>query len=221
LEFKGVEISWLGHAGFMIRGGGRVLVIDPYQVRARARIEADVVFVTHDHFDHLSPTDLAKVSSPGKTVIVAARNCAKQLGPVSAREKRLVAWGDGGEVGGVRYSAVPAYNVNKFREPGVPFHPKEYGGVGFVLDVAGVKIYHAGDTDFIPEMRGLVGINVALLPVSGVYVMTPHEAAEAASIVSPELAIPMHYGSIVGSRRDAEEFKGRARCRVEILDAEA
>lgn len=219
LQFKGLEIRWLGHAGFSVRGGGLEIVFDPFQLKVRPRA-ADIVFITHEHFDHLSTDDLAKVSSPEKTTIVAAKNCAANLERVACKSKILVAAGDRGEVGGVSYTVVPAYNVNKFKSPGIVYHPREYGGVGFVVELAGVRLYHPGDSDIIPEMRGLGRIDVAFLPVSGVYVMTATEAAEAANIIAPEVAIPMHYGAIVGSRRDAEEFRSRARCRVEILEIE-
>ncbi|MCS7145605.1 MAG: MBL fold metallo-hydrolase [Nitrososphaerota archaeon] len=221
LAFKGLEVRWLGHAGFSVRGGGREIVFDPYQLKTRAKLEADIVFITHEHFDHLSASDLAKVTSPQKTTIVAARNCMDGLAKVSCKSKVFVTPGDKGEVEGVRYWAVPAFNVNKFRSPGVVFHPREYGGVGFVVEVAGVRIYHPGDTDVIPEMRQLGRIDLAFLPVSGVYVMTAAEAVEAANIIAPEVAVPMHYGAIAGSRRDAEEFKSKAKCRVEILEPEA
>ncbi|MEM0482117.1 MAG: MBL fold metallo-hydrolase [Nitrososphaerota archaeon] len=220
LAYKGLEIRWLGHAGFSIRWGGREIVFDPYQLKTKSKREADAVFITHDHFDHLSANDIAKVSSPAKTTIVAAKNCMAGLGGVPCKSRVLVTTGDRGEVGDLRYTVVPAYNVNKFRAPGVVYHPREYGGVGYVVELAGVWVYHPGDTDFIPEMRGLGKIDVAFLPVSGVYVMTAAEAAEAANTIMPDVAIPMHYGTIVGSRKDAEEFKKRARCRVEILEPE-
>ncbi len=218
LEYRGLEIRWLGHSGFSVRGGGREIVFDPYQIKTRR--EADIVFITHDHFDHLSVNDLKRVSAPEKTTILASKNCMARLEGVACKSKVLVTAGDRGEAGEVRYTVVPAYNVNKFRSPGVVYHPREYGGVGFIVEFFGVRIYHPGDTDFIPEMRGLGKIDVAFLPVSGVYVMTAQEAAEAANTIAPDVAIPMHYGSIVGSRKEAEEFKRRAKCRVEILEPE-
>ncbi|GBC70610.1 hypothetical protein HRbin02_00378 [Candidatus Calditenuaceae archaeon HR02] len=220
LVYKGLEIRWLGHAGFSIRWSGREVVFDPYQLKTKTKMAADVVFITHDHFDHLSANDLAKVTSPERTTIVAAKNCMSGLVSVSCRSKVFVTTGDHGEAGDLRYTVVTAYNVNKFRSPGVVYHPKEYGGVGYLVELAGVRVYHPGDTDFIPEMKGLGKIDVAFLPVSGVYVMTAAEAAEAANTIMPDVAIPMHYGTIVGSRKDAEEFKKMAKCRVEILEPE-
>jgi L-ascorbate metabolism protein UlaG (beta-lactamase superfamily) len=109
--------------------------------------------------------------------------------------------------------------VNKFRSPGVPFHPLESGYAGFVLTVAGVRIYHAGDTDQIPEMQSL-RVDVALLPVGGHYTMTAIEAVQAAAVIRPQIAVPMHMGAIVGSRADAEYFRDQANCAVEILPLE-
>lgn len=218
-NFGGVSITWLGHDGFLIEGGGRAVVIDPFQVRAPGR-KVDVAFVTHDHFDHCSLEDLRRFVDPGATTVVAAENCSRALRDLKAREVRYVKPGEAGEAAGIGFRAVHAYNVNKFRAPGQPFHPKGYGGVGYVIRIGGISIYHAGDTDFIPEMRELGPVDVALLPVSGTYVMTAEEAAEAAKAISPKLAIPMHFGAIVGSVRDAERFRSLAGVSVEVLEPE-
>ncbi len=122
-------------------------------------------------------------------------------------------------VKGIPISAVPAYNVNKFRSPGVPFHPQESGYVGFVLTVEGQRIYHAGDTDSISEI-GSIDADIALLPVSGTYVMTADEALEAVKVIKPQVAIPMHIGRGIGSLADAEHFKEKASVPVEILPLE-
>ncbi|MEM0349255.1 MAG: MBL fold metallo-hydrolase [Candidatus Caldarchaeum sp.] len=200
---RDVEITWLGHDGFRITRGNFVVYIDPYQIRGGPA--GDLVLISHDHFDHLSVDDLKKIVS-SKTTIVAAKNCQNKIGKLSVAEVKYVAPGDEVSVGEAKVKAVHAYNVNKFREPGKVFHPREYGGVGYVLTLGGVSIYHAGDTDFIPEMKGL-SVDVALLPVSGTYVMTAAEAAEAAKSMQAKVVIPMHYGAIVGSEQDAHAFK--------------
>jgi L-ascorbate metabolism protein UlaG (beta-lactamase superfamily) len=213
----GVVIEWLGHDSFRIQGQGIVIYTDPYKL-ASPRPPADIVLVTHEHFDHCSPSDIGQVLKEG-TVVVAPRialDCVAR-----ARAPRILeaeAWSTL-EVKGARITPVPAYNVNKFRSPGVVFHPKEDGRVGYIVELGGTKIYHAGDTDLIPETRrlGEMGIDVALLPVSGVYVMTPEEAAEAARIIRPRVAIPMHYGSIVASKREAERFKKLLEGEVEVV----
>jgi len=215
-EYQGVRISWLGHDSFRIRNG-QTIIIDPFKIRAIPD-KADILLISHEHFDHLSLDDIKKVISD-KTTIVTIPACKKELSSMKVREVKAVKPGDKLALGDITLEAVPAYNLNKFREPGKPFHPKEDGKVGFILSVKGVRIYHAGDTDPIPEMKGFK-TDVALLPVSGTYVMTPEEAAEAARMIKPKLAIPMHYGTIVGSESDAEKFKQLATCPVQILKPE-
>jgi L-ascorbate metabolism protein UlaG (beta-lactamase superfamily) len=119
----------------------------------------------------------------------------------------------------VLVETVPAYNVNKFRSPGQPFHPKQEQMLGFIVTMNGVRIYHAGDTDPIPEMEGMK-VDIACIPVGGTYVMIAEEAAEAARRIKPKIAIPMHYGSIVGNQGDADKFKKLASCEVQILSKE-
>ena len=218
LEYEGIQITWLGHDGFKLKKG-KVVYVDPYQLKSAAE-PADVVCVTHEHFDHLSVDDLKKVVTSHTTVvtIAACQEAAKGLRPKAVR---VVKSGDRIEVEGIAIDVVPAYNTSKFRSPGKPFHPQAEGKVGFVLGLGGIRIYHAGDTDEIPEMAKVAGVDVALLPVSGTYVMTAAEAINACLAIRPKLAIPMHYGAIVGSAADAEAFKKGAECRVELLKPEA
>ena len=214
-----VEFVWLGHDGFRVKAPGLTLYFDPYEIGGGE--PADLILVSHSHFDHLSPGDIAKVST-SETVVVTTPQGKPQLSKVKLKEVLTVKPGERLTVKGVEINAIPAYNVNKFRAPGQVFHPKEEGGVGFLVNLAGVKIYHAGDTDNIPEMEGLQP-DVALIPVSGTYVMTAEEAAEALKRIRPKVAIPMHYGAIVGSRRDAERFSQLApkEVKVVILEKEA
>ena len=213
---KGVKITWLGHDGFRIQNG-QTIYIDPFQIGGTPP-KADVVLVSHEHFDHLSLDDLKKIVSPN-TVIIAHKQSHGELSKLKAKEVKLMKPGDSTKVGKLEVEAVPAYNVNKFREPGKVFHPKEDGKLGFVLTVNGVRIYHAGDTDHIPEMKN-TRPEIALLPVSGTYVMTAKEAAEAVATIDPKVVIPMHFGAIVGERNDAETFKKLVTCQVEILEKE-
>jgi L-ascorbate metabolism protein UlaG (beta-lactamase superfamily) len=214
-EYSGIKISWLGHDGFKIKDDVTIY-IDPYEIKPGEK--GDIILITHEHFDHCSQRDLAFVSHD-KTVIIAPHICKGSIGGFRYGEVVFVSPGDEVERLGIRVKAVPAYNVNKFRSPGVVFHPKEDGRVGYIVELKGVKVYHAGDTDFIDEMRGL-GPDIALLPVSGTYVMTYEEAVEAVKAINPKLAIPMHYGAIVASRLEAEEFKRRSPVPVEILEKE-
>lgn len=203
------RIHWLGHDGFLIQDNLN-LYIDPYQIEAGGPT-ADLLLITHDHFDHLSEPDIQKVRGKD-TVVVASPACAGKL-----QNAQILRPGESTEVKGLKIEAVAAYNINKFREPGKPFHPKETQGAGYVVTLSdGTRVYHTGDSDLTPEMRQ-VRCDVALLPVSGTYVMTAEEAAEAAQAIGPRVAIPMHYGAIVGSTADAERFKKLAGVPVEIL----
>ncbi len=217
LQYEGIQITWLAHDGFKLKKD-KVIYVDPFKLGAKAE-PADLVCVTHEHFDHLSVDDLKKVVTPATTVVTIAA-CEKAAKGLNPKAVRVVSAGDRLIVDGVNVEVLPAYNTNKFRSPGNPFHPKADGKVGFILGIGGVRIYHAGDTDEIPEMAGAKGVDVALLPVSGTYVMTPEEAVKACNAIQPKLAIPMHYGAIVGSPEDAGAFRKAVKCRVEILTAE-
>lgn len=215
-EYQGLKISWLGHDSFRIKNA-KTLIIDPFKIRPIPD-KADILLITHEHYDHLSLEDVKKVVSE-KTTIVTIPACKKELSSLKVKEVKAAKPGDRVQVGEVSIEVVPAYNLNKFREPGKVFHPKEDGKAGYIVGMKGVRIYHAGDTDAIPEMKGLKA-DLALLPVSGTYVMTAEEAAQAAKMISPKLAIPMHYGTIVGSEQDAEKFRQLASCPVQILKPE-
>jgi L-ascorbate metabolism protein UlaG (beta-lactamase superfamily) len=218
LDYRGIQIVWLGHDGFKLKKDV-VVYIDPYLLTGTSE-QGDLVLVTHEHSDHLSPDDLRKVVGPTTTIVTipAGEKAVRELKPKAVH---LVRAGDRLEIAGVQVDVLSAYNVNKFRSPGTPFHPKADGKVGFILRIGGVRIYHAGDTDSISEMVQAKGVDVAFLPVSGTYVMTAQEAVEACRVIQPKLAIPMHYGTIVGSAEDAETFRREASCRVEILTPES
>jgi L-ascorbate metabolism protein UlaG (beta-lactamase superfamily) len=214
-DFKGTRFHWLGHDGFKVSSGGKTIYIDPYQLSSAQhnKNDADIVLISHDHFDHLSAGDLKHVVGK-KTSIVAAKECLNKLGGINALETHGVAPGDKISVQGVTVEVVAAYNTNK------KFHPKSDRKVGFVFTVSGMRIYHAGDTDEIPEMNDL-NPHVAMVPVSGTYVMTAEEAAGAVNkrIKPKDLAIPMHYGTIVGTEEDARKFKELVKvCKVQILE---
>jgi L-ascorbate metabolism protein UlaG (beta-lactamase superfamily) len=214
--YKGIKVHWLGHDGFVLQGS-RTLILDPY--KAKGMYKAEILFISHEHSDHLNPEDIKRFSDPS-TIIVAPKICEGPLRPFP-QEKKFVEPGSEIEVRGVHVKAIPAYNLNKYREPGKVFHPKADGKVGYVVTLDGVRFYHAGDSDGTPEMKAL-DVDVAFLPVSGTYVMTAEEAAEAARAMKVKVVVPMHFNSIVGTRADAERFKklvGDART-VEILQQE-
>jgi len=213
MNLLNLEFTRIAHDTFKIKGS-KVIYTDPFKVANRD--EADIVLLSHEHFDHLSLEDLKKVIFPG-TTIIASSLCKDGLKGVQVKETRFLDPGGKITVGKVEIEAVPAYNVNKFREPGKAFHPKGEKRLGFVISMDGTRVYFAGDTDFIPEMND-IAVDIALLPVSGTYVMTAEEAAEAALAIHPKIAVPMHYGAIVGSEADAKKFKSLVKhCQVEII----
>ena len=190
-------ISWLGHASFKIaKKEAPVVYLDPWKLPETPH-DGDVILITHSHYDHLSVPDIQKAAKPG-AVIIGPADCLKDL----TGDVRPVKPGQQVVLEGVTIEAVPAYNTGK------PFHPKENGWVGYIVTIGGRRIYHAGDTDVIPEMSSFV-VDVALLPVSGTYVMSAEEAATAAGILNPKVAVPMHYGTIIGTENDARQFQRR------------
>jgi L-ascorbate metabolism protein UlaG (beta-lactamase superfamily) len=214
--YKGIGVHWLGHDSFVLQGS-KTLVLDPF--KAKGDYKADILLISHEHSDHLSDDDIKRFTSKS-TVIVAPKLCEGPLRSYTM-EKKFIEPGAKLKIDDVIVEAVPAYNLNKFREPGRVFHPKADGRVGYIVTLDGVRFYHAGDSDATPEMKA-IDVNVAMLPVSGTYVMTAEEAAEAARSMKAEVVIPMHIESIVGTMADAERFKklvGGVRT-VQILERE-
>ena len=213
MKLMNLEFSRIAHDTFRIQGS-KVIYTDPFKVTKAD--EADIVLISHEHFDHLSLEDLQKVTSP-RTTIVASVSCKSGLKKVKAKETKFLEPGGKLSIGKVEIEAVPAYNVNKFRAPGQVFHPKEDEKLGFVFLMDGTRVYFAGDTDLVPEMKS-IQCDIALLPVSGTYVMTAEEAAQAAEVIKPKIAVPMHYAAIVGSESDAQSFKSLVKnCQVEVI----
>jgi L-ascorbate metabolism protein UlaG (beta-lactamase superfamily) len=194
-----MRIAWLGHASFRIEAG-KTIYIDPYKLDQEEK--ADLILVTHSHFDHCSADDIRALSKDGTEVI----------GPADCQcITRRIMPGQELEAHGIRIQAVPAYNTNK------EFHQRFHNWVGYIITVEGKRIYHTGDSDLIPEMRDIKNIDTLLIPVGGTYTMDAADAAKAADIIRPRVAVPMHYGKIIGSKSDAERFRELYKGKVEFL----
>ncbi len=187
------RLTWLGHDAFRLTAGPLTIYFDPFRLAAGAPA-ADLILVSHEHYDHCSPEDIVRIQKP-ETVIVTEPMAAAKLGGTV----KTLAPGERSEVKGVTIEAVAAYNTNK------KFHPRANNWLGFVVEVGGVRIYHAGDTDHIPEMAK-IRADIALLPVGGTYTMTTEEAVAAALAIKPQVAVPMHYDTLVGDSADADRF---------------
>lgn len=188
--YRGVEITWLKHAGFRIKGS-KTLYIDPYEIPEELE-KADLILITHDHFDHMDMKSIKRLSKDD-TVVVHPSGCI-----IEGFESCEVRAGEETEIKGVKVKPVPAYNVDK------PFHRENC--VGYIIEMDGVKIYHAGDTDRIPEMKE-IEVDIALLPAGGTYTMDLEEAIEATKDIKAKHYIPMHFGAIPQTQANPEEFK--------------
>ena len=214
MKIGDVELKWLGHSGFIIKNH-RVIYIDPYNIKEGGE-KADLILITHSHYDHCSVVDMNKIVKEGTRIVITA-DCQSKIAKFRVpMHVDVVEPGQELDLGSVKIDIFPAYNADK------PFHPKDEGWVDYLIKMHDVLVYHAGDTDVIPEMQKLTGHSgkkfVALLPVGGRFTMTAEEASEAAKLIKPSLAVPMHYGSIVGDDSDAEEFVRL--CKEEGIDAE-
>ncbi|HJT83099.1 MAG TPA: MBL fold metallo-hydrolase [Nitrososphaeraceae archaeon] len=213
-----IKIHWLGHDSFkIVTDNNRVIYIDPYKLSKvnHKKNDAELVLISHNHFDHLSIEDIRHVINDN-TKIIAALECREKLSQEGFTNVKNVEPGQVIHEDGINIEAVHAYNIDK------NFHPKEDKKIGFIITCNNTRIYHAGDSDKIPEMSKFIP-DIALVPVSGVYVMTAEEAADCVNnLLRPTImAIPMHYGSIVGNVEDALKFKKLVnKFKVEILNQE-
>ncbi|MEM3091267.1 MAG: MBL fold metallo-hydrolase [Candidatus Pacearchaeota archaeon] len=216
MKINGIELKWLGHAGFQIKNK-KILYIDPYNIKDGLE-PADIILITHSHYDHCSFADIGKIVKEG-TKIVVTPDCQSKITKFDVAIKiELIEPEQEIDFGDIKIYAFPSYNIDKH------FHPKEECWVGYVIKIDDTIIYHAGDTDIIPEMQKLTGYKqpkkefIALLPIGGRFTMSVEEAVEAAKLIKPTLAIPMHWGSIIGTDSDAKEFCEL--CKAEGIAAE-
>jgi len=206
-----LKITFLGHGSLYFTFGGKVMHVDPFSVVADYSTlpKADIVLLAHEHMDHLDLKALNPVRSD-KTIVVLPEVCAKQV------EGGLVMKnGDVKTVGGLKIEAVPAYNIVHKREAGQPFHPKGVGN-GYIITFGDKRVYVAGDTENIPEMKNIKNIDVAFLPMNLPYTMTPEMAADAAKMINPRILYPYHYGEtdtskLVALLKDTKEIEVRIR----------
>lgn len=203
---KNISLDFLGHAGFLITdSSGKRIAIDPYNISDKVP-QADIILITHSHYDHCSIKDIAKIAKKGATIVIPP-DAQSKITHIDEINMQIVELGDEISINGIRIETIPAYNQNK------SYHPKKQQWFGYLIKISEVVIYHAGDTDRISEMQKLTGYGkhnvefVALLPVSGEFCMNADEAAEVAEMLKPDIAIPMHYGSgVAGTLKDAERF---------------
>lgn len=196
-------IKWLGHAGFRIEGS-KTIYIDPYQIQAGK--PADIILITHTHYDHCSKDDINKIKKQD-TVLIAPEDCA----PDWKGERKILKPGQKDVIKGIKIFAILAYNKNK------NFHPKQNDWVGYIVSIDGLKIYHAGDTDATPEMEK-IDVDVALLPIGGTYTMDVQDALSVINKMKVRTVIPMHYGTIIGTQKDAQELKVKSKVPILILE---
>ncbi len=199
-----VTITWIGHASFKIQAAQSIVYIDPWKIDQRLT-DGNIVLISHSHYDHYSAEDIELVSGKDCQLIAPQDVITKN------RTGTVIEAGQTIQTGEVTITAVPAYNVSK------NFHPKENNWIGFIIELDNKKIYYAGDTDATDEMISLDNIDLAMLPVGGTYTLDAREAALAVNQLKPKIAVPYHWGDIVGKRRNADEFAEMAECQTVVL----
>ena len=195
-----MKIEVLCHSSIRIEGENKIIYIDPYRIKEEKN-DADIIFITHSHYDHFSEEDILNVKSDNTRIVVTTDLLEKTL-ELGFKEEDITVVNQNNlyTILDIAVNTIPAYNINK------QFHLKESNWVGYILTIEGKSIYVAGDTDINEENKN-VKCDIALLPVGGTYTTNYEEAAELANLINPELVIPMHYGEIVGEKEDAIKFK--------------
>ena len=195
------NIEVLCHSSIRMKAE-KTIYIDPFQIKEN-RFDADMIFITHEHYDHFSKEDIEKIRKED-TIFILPETCEEKLKNLHFIPNHvvLVKPNENYEISGIKFSTIPAYNLNK------PFHPKEKEWVGYLFAINGEKVYIAGDTDITEENKRVV-CDIAMVPIGGTYTMTAEEAAELVNTIKPKIAVPIHYGSIVGTKKDAIKFKER------------
>jgi len=196
MQYKNLNIKWLGHSGFLINFNNLNIYIDPIKL-SNSIEKADLILITHGHHDHFSIEDIKKIIK-NNTKFIGPPEIISQTRFIGDVDFEVAEPGKDLKFNEISIKCIHAYNINK------PFHSKG-DSVRYLIDFDGTKIYHSGDTDIIPEMNN-IQTNIAFLPVSGKFTMTANEAAKAAEIINPDFAIPIHWGTLIGTKENAEEF---------------
>lgn len=199
------------HSSIRIKGE-QVVYVDPFQIEGTPQ-DADVILVTHDHYDHFSLEDIRKIINRN-TVLVAPEGMQKQSEKTGLPKEQILSVLPGAQliVKDIPIETVPAYNRHKV------FHPKRKNWLGYILTIEGTRCYIAGDTDRTPESQNVV-CDIALVPIGGTYTMNATEAAALVNEIKPQVAIPIHYGNIVGTKKDADVFKAAVDENIRIVIA--
>ncbi len=214
------DIKWLGHASFSFvdTQGNRIYYVDPFDLKAKVLDKADLIFITHAHPDHFSQKDIDQIIK-ADTIVVAPPDILEQIN-IEDNLKLSVSPNNTYSIKNFHFQTVPAYNIHPDK---IKFHPKENNWVGYIFNINDKKIYHAGDTDFIEEMKDFSKLNldIAMLPIGGGYTMDYKEAAEAANSIKAKVTIPMHYKRLLADKykQVEQEFKNLVtHSKVEILE---
>ena len=195
-------IKWIEHSGFLLEIGDKKVYIDPFRITSDLP-KADVIFITHEHYDHFSEPDIKRISTAQTQFVVPK----ELLGRLGGRKVMGVEPNKSYSIDGIGFRTVPAYNTDK------EFHPKSTGKVGYIIDANGTQVYHAGDTDLIDEMKD-IDVDVAIIPMGGHYTMSLEDAIKAAGMMKAKAVIPMHYKALLGkdgSAKAEEEFRRRVK----------
>ncbi|MBQ9383713.1 MAG: MBL fold metallo-hydrolase [Ruminiclostridium sp.] len=207
-EFNTDNITVNTQSSIRIAGSDVVVRFDPFRISGNPN-DADIIFFTHEHYDHFSLDDIERVRKPD-TIYVAPKTMEGELQNIGINDAILFGTDERKEVAGIQVEAVPAYNTDK------SFHQKYKGWLGYVVTIDGIRYYIAGDTDVTPESETVV-CDVAFVPIGGSYTMNAKQAAELINAIKPKAAIPTHYGSIVGSRSDENTFRSYVDSSIQVV----
>lgn len=203
----GINIEHISNSAFKI-ADSKIIYIDPFNIKNAD--QADIILITHSHYDHCSIKDIKKIVKNGTEIFITP-DCQSKLNHFDDVKVNLVQPNKAYSLGSIKIETVPAYNINK------PFHPKANDWVGYIITVNNKRVYHAGDTDFIPEMKSLRNIDIALLPIGGTYTMDVDEAVNAANAIKPKVFIPMHYNSVEGTSADPKKLETKLDKSIKLL----